>query len=319
MVLVSIIIPSYNHSQFVERAINSVLNQTYTWIELIIIDDGSQDGSLEKIRKFKDRRIKLLVQSNSGAHAAINRGLELAQGDFIAILNSDDEYTPDRIEKLVYGLLDNHCDFICSWLEVIDAQGNSKGVKKGWKNMLPSWAESRKHLPAFWDLDDFKLNLISTNFVSTTSNFLFKREVYQKVGGMRVLRYAHDWDFLFRVGEWCECSIIEEPLLKYRVHGSNTISSNKKWMLFETSLVLAINLQRYSGWLQFNKEVAYTEKMAIVERLINSINVAGCETLLWPLLVYLDANKSLSPDSIIQQFYHDTRLREQFELLVLIE
>jgi glycosyltransferase involved in cell wall biosynthesis len=94
--LISIIIPSHNHRRYVVDAVMSVLSQSYREIELLVIDDGSSDGSPDLIAAIKDSRLVLVRQQNKGAHAAINRGLEMARGDFIAILNSDDLYHPRR-------------------------------------------------------------------------------------------------------------------------------------------------------------------------------------------------------------------------------
>ena len=229
--LLSIVIPSYNHELYIGEAIQSVIDQTYHNLELIIVDDGSKDKSLEVIRKFKDSRIRVIEQENQGAHNAINRGLREAKGEYLAILNSDDVFEKGRFATMIAEMeKDSNVDFMCSYIRVISSQGKDLGVKQGWKNMEP-WLVPNKDL-SFAATDDFKLNLLMTNFTSTTSNFLFSRRLYENIGGMRNLRFAHDWDFALRAAEITECKIVEQPLLKYRVHETNTISSNRKWMLF---------------------------------------------------------------------------------------
>ena len=96
--LVSVVMPSYNHEKFVIEAAESVLNQSHRMLEFIVIDDGSRDSSVSLLKSIKDPRMKLVVQENAGAHAAINRGLEMAQGDYLAIINSDDTFDPQRVE-----------------------------------------------------------------------------------------------------------------------------------------------------------------------------------------------------------------------------
>lgn len=88
---ISVVIPSYNHARYIERAVYSVLHQTFHKIELIVIDDGSRDDSLSRLARIKDSRLKVFSQENQGAHATINRGLHMAREHYLAILNSDDE------------------------------------------------------------------------------------------------------------------------------------------------------------------------------------------------------------------------------------
>src|ERR1700756_4754280 len=99
--MISVVIPSYNHEKFIARCVDSVLAQTYGDWELIVIDDGSRDSSNEMLAAYaaRDSRITHLQQENRGAHATINRGLALAKGDILTILNSDDEFHPNRFER----------------------------------------------------------------------------------------------------------------------------------------------------------------------------------------------------------------------------
>ena len=101
--LVSVIIPSYNHAQYIETAIESVLGQTYSNLELIIVDDGSSDNSHEVIRKYEsDPRVTAILNSeNRGQSYVFNRALEVAQGDFVSLLPSDDWYLPEKTERQV--------------------------------------------------------------------------------------------------------------------------------------------------------------------------------------------------------------------------
>ena len=102
---VSIIIPAYNHKEYIGETIQSVLNQTFENFELIIVDDGSTDGTTEEIKKYKDKRIASLWQKNSGPSAAINKGLKVARGKFWGFLPSDDVYEPEKLDQQV-GLLE---------------------------------------------------------------------------------------------------------------------------------------------------------------------------------------------------------------------
>jgi len=105
--LVTVIIPAYNHEDFVVEAIESVLSQSLKDFELLIVDDGSTDSTLNRIRTFNDPRITVIVQENRGAAAALNRGLGEAKGRYISILNSDDRYCVDRLQILSETLKNN--------------------------------------------------------------------------------------------------------------------------------------------------------------------------------------------------------------------
>lgn len=277
--LVSVIIPSYNHEKYIEECIGSVLGQTHTELELIIIDDGSKDKSVSLIKKFNDPRLHLYEQENQGAHVAINRGLSLAKGDIITILNSDDVFAKERFAECVAVFQKENVDFITTWIEVVDDKTRKLGVKKGWQNMLPWQVESPKK--SFAATDDYKLNALMTNFVSTTSNMIFRREVFEKIGGMRNLRFAHDWDFLLRVCESFQCKELPKPLMKYRIHGNNTISSSRKWMLFEICWIFAANIDRYTSTILFRPQENYALDF---ERLVESMNFQGNDKIVWGLM-----------------------------------
>ena len=309
--LVSVVMPSYNHEKFVIEAAESVLNQSHRMLEFIVIDDGSRDNSVSLLKSIKDPRMKLVVQENAGAHAAINRGLEMAQGDYLAIINSDDTFDPQRIETCLRQMDEEQTDFSCSWIRVVDADGTEKSIKQAWKNMRPSWASTAND-SGYWAGEDFALNLLSSNFVSTTSNMLFRRHVYETVGGMRNLRFAHDWDFMLRVAADYKCSVVPGPLMNYRLHGSNTISSNRKWMLFEVVWTIAANIHRYHG-VSFFSETASPETLAReVRELFKSMNVSGLDKLLWILLTFMASRRAVLGAEADTELLDNAELRQVF-------
>lgn len=302
--LLSIIIPSYNHSRFIKEAVDSVLSQTYSNLELIVIDDGSSDNSLEILNAYTDPRMKVIAQKNQGAHNAINNGLKLAQGSFLAILNSDDVYEKTRFEIMIKEML-NHPEigFMCSYIRVINTKGKDLGVKEGWRNMQ-SWLVSHPEL-SFGATDDFKCNLLMTNFTSTTSNFLFTRSLYEKIGGMRNLRFAHDWDFALRAASITDCKMIELPLMRYRIHDSNTISSNRKWMLFEIIWMWAANLDRFYSTIIFPDNNDKTNMI----RLIESLNLQGNDKIFWIIKSFIEVKKMQGIDNPEELLLEDAELR----------
>lgn len=123
--MVSVIMPVYNNEKFVSQAVQSVLNQTISDLELIIIDDGSTDGTRNVIESFSDERIKYHYQENAGPGAGRNNGMSLSKGEFIAFIDSDDMYKPNKLERQIEFLKENpQYGLVYCEAEVIDAQGN---------------------------------------------------------------------------------------------------------------------------------------------------------------------------------------------------
>lgn len=219
--LVSVVIPSYNHSAYLPEAITSVLSQSGVQLELIIIDDGSTDASWALIEEAArgDDRIRALRQENRGAHAAITRGLQLAGGQFLTVLNSDDRYRPDRLATLV-ALADANegLDFIATGLQLIDAQGQPITHHP--------WLEEYHRMQARVRTHGLWAGLIERNFTVSTSNFFMRRRLWEELGPFRSLRYNMDWDYALRA--WRHdpkrCAWRDDLVLwDYRLHGDNTI------------------------------------------------------------------------------------------------
>jgi len=125
--MISVIIPLYNKENYIKRAINSVLNQTYQNFEIIIVNDGSTDRSLEKVKEIKDSRIKIINQKNQGVSAARNRGIKEAKFNYIAFLDADDEWERDYLKTIVY-LIKKYpeCKVFATNYKMVDSKGNIK-------------------------------------------------------------------------------------------------------------------------------------------------------------------------------------------------
>ncbi|MEQ1534045.1 MAG: glycosyltransferase [Sideroxydans sp.] len=126
--LVSVIIPSYNHKKYLLELLNSIRNQTYPEIEIVIIDDGSTDGSVELLQSVQEKyQLKLITKSNEGLCATANLGLEIATGDYIVLIASDDFMPPKRIEEQVMELSKSPFDAIAGGMTIVNE--NSEFVK----------------------------------------------------------------------------------------------------------------------------------------------------------------------------------------------
>ncbi|WP_075884005.1 glycosyltransferase [Candidatus Protochlamydia sp. W-9] len=224
--LISVVIPVYNHEKFVSIALDSVLHQSYPLIEIIIIDDGSKDHSAEIVEQWLKQNqtskqgysFTFIRQQNSGAHATINRGLTIAKGSLLTILNSDDIYERDRLKKLVDRLQTEKGRLIFSGIKGIDDQGVDLPFSHPWKK---SYEDS---LCSLVEMPTVGFQLMKSNLAISTGNLLFTKDLYEAVGGFRNLELAHDYDFLLRALLHEEPIFFDEPLYLYRLHSNNTFS-----------------------------------------------------------------------------------------------
>jgi glycosyltransferase involved in cell wall biosynthesis len=130
--LISIITPLYNSIDFFSQTIESIFAQTYQNWEMIIVDDCSTDGSYEIVLEYaeKDDRIKIFrMEKNSGAALARNKAIELSKGDYLAFIDSDDLWLPEKLEKQLHFMIENNCDFSFTEYEHIDENNISFGIK----------------------------------------------------------------------------------------------------------------------------------------------------------------------------------------------
>jgi glycosyltransferase involved in cell wall biosynthesis len=238
---VSTIIPLYDHENYVAEAIRSVLAQGALLKELVIVDDGSQDQSFQVAEEFSksDPRVRLVGQQNRGAHATINRGLSLATGEFVAILNSDDAFCEGRFAALTRALdLDAGSDIASSSIAFMDGSG---------MEISNPWFDDA--LNGFKRKRDVASSLIEANYLMTTSNFLVRRSVFAKLGAFTPLRYAHDLEFALRcAASGLRFCFIDRTLLRYRFHSRNTIMENHRKVRVEWALCIASYIrQKYKG------------------------------------------------------------------------
>lgn len=222
--LVSIIIPAYNHEQFIVQAVNSIAQQDYSNIELIVIDDGSTDRTAvlaELALEDSKCRYYFLRQKNHGAPATINRALSFAKGDYITILNSDDYFLPSRVSSLVSHAHTSHASFIFTQVTHVDQAGASLTLKHPLVALYQQALATTQLLPIF----EFKL--LEYNLGITSGNFFFTRSLINNLQGFAPYFYVHDWDFLLRAVLITKPLFLSERSLCYRVHNTNTIHKIK--------------------------------------------------------------------------------------------
>ena len=211
----SVVVPLYNHAAFVAEAVESILAQGRVVQEIIVLDDGSTDGSAAVVQGLvgRDPRLRLERQANRGAHATINAAIALCGGEMVAILNSDDAWLPGRVAALVAA---RGAGIGCSGLRFMDAAGT--GTDNPWYEAALAFHR---------DGAELGVALLNGNFVMTTSNLLIRRATLEAVGPFAALRYGHDLDWLLRALALGQRLVrVEAPLLRYRTHASNTIAED---------------------------------------------------------------------------------------------
>lgn len=210
--LVSIITPAYNSEKFISETIQSVINQTYQYWELIIVDDYSSDETCKIVNEYnkKDSRIKLYkLQENSGAAVARNFALSKTKGRYIAYLDADDLWYDEKLEKQIKFMEEKACGFSCVSYEVIDNEGNLKNKLIYMKNKL--------------DYNGFLINnLLQTVGIMVDLNYVDKTNLIMP--NMRRRQDAATWLQILKHGN--ECYGLNEILAKYR-RTNGSLSSNK--------------------------------------------------------------------------------------------
>ena len=206
--LISIVIPTYNNAEYLADTINSVLKQTYSNIEIIVVDDGSTDRSPDVLRTFGEK-ISVIKSENLGAAHARNLGIKASYGEILAFLDSDDLWEPSKIEKQVLKMAAEGLDLVyCSGKEFGNLQ----------KNLTRHQARFSGDCYKY-----FVSNPTTAIIVLGCSSALIKKEVLDKSGlfDEKFRGPAEDWDFFRRICRNAKVGFISEELVKYRIHGKN--------------------------------------------------------------------------------------------------
>ncbi|MEM8863889.1 MAG: glycosyltransferase [Chloroflexota bacterium] len=220
MSLVSVIIPTFNRVKFIEQTLNSVFAQTYSPLEIIVVDNGSTDGTLQKLESFQDRIIVAHEpKSGMGGSHARNRGLELATGEYIAFLDSDDLWMPAKIEKQVK-FLEQHPEFGWCYTDLIGFDSNSGRDLYQYsktRTMHTGYAVEQAFVQIFTPL----------------STLLIKQEVMAKVGRFWPTPKGTDAELAVRLAAEAPVGFLPEVLVRYRVHEDSVTGTISGQQAFE--------------------------------------------------------------------------------------
>lgn len=229
---ISVVVPTFNRGELIERSIRSVLDQTFSDFELIVVDDGSTDDTLEQLRQIEDPRLRVLSHaSNQGACAARNTGIEAARGRFIAFQDSDDVWAPDKLEKQMAVMPADAADPVivyCGFVRIGphgDVYGPGADIKLREGYILAQ--------------------LLQGNFVSTQT-MLVPRQCLDVVNGFnRSLGRLQDWDLAIRLSDRYRFKLVDEPLVTVYTT-KDSISSNVKAYVDALETILADHMSLYA-------------------------------------------------------------------------
>ena len=209
MAIVDIIVPLYNKQATVKRAVESVLQQTLEDWRLIIINDGSNDNSLEIVKQFNDARIQIITQANQGPGAARNRGLQMAEAEYLAFLDADDQWHPWYLQNAIEGLHRTHAELAGSMYEEWPDK----------KDMAAYWAKL-KVVPGVYDFkgDEHPRDVLSFLFFFHVGNTVVKTVAAKECGGFYDrdnCRLGEDTVFFAKLIFWHPFAVLERVYVRH--------------------------------------------------------------------------------------------------------
>jgi len=246
--MISVVVPTFERAHLVGEAIASVLQQTYPHFELLVVDDGSTDGTTELISQFKDARLTLVSIAHQGRSQARNEGVARARGEWIVFLDSDDQAGPTWLEEMHSASHDAAVGVVCCGARV--STEHAAGGDHAARTMLPR-----------------RLGPIYSNRVGLfrAGTFLVRREVFEAVGGYdRRLAYAENSELAIRLARYCDersrgFATVHRPLIRIRKRRESTGEAGLRERLEATELML----ERHGDWYRTAAAPAYARHRAI--------------------------------------------------------
>lgn len=267
---ISVVVPAYNAQQTILETISSVLQQNFSDFELIVINDGSTDKTLELLETVQDSRLKVYSYPNGGLPTARNRGINCAQGEFISFIDADDLWTPDKLELQLKALQQNpQAGVAYSWTICMGNNGNSfhPGVTESFQgNVYP--------------------NLLVGNMIASGSNVLIRKEAIESVGYFdESLKSCEDWDYWLRLAPKWDFVVVPKPQIIYRL-SSGAMSSKLDVMEKYQMKVLERAFTSAPSELQYLKNQGFSYIYLLMTRLCltrtnNEKSVAQAAQNLW--------------------------------------
>ena len=240
--LVTVVVPCRNHVAYVEAALRSLFRQTYRQVEVIVIDDGSDDGSVDVIRRCLDESPfphRFVDRARRGATETVNEGAGMAAGTFICLLNSDDFMHEDRLRRMVANIAGTGAQWGFSSTECVDAEGNYiDPLHNRYVYDLRCAVGDAGAAPTIG------FALMTQNIAASSGNLVVARQLFHSLGGFHEYRHFRGWDFCLRALRLAEPVFVREALYCKRLHRGNQLSAMLAGIQAEATEVC----RRYVHW-----------------------------------------------------------------------
>lgn len=277
--LVSVLIPSYNHSEYIEEAIKSVWFQTYANIELIVVDDGSTDASNSLINELcavSPIKMTAISKQNEGICKTLNRAIELSTGKYISILASDDRYLPQKLEHLIPLLeaSDPSVAFVYSSNTLI--ANETKSIPD--LPELPPLSSARQHQPG--DLFD---DILLFRTTPTICSMVFNKQILVKEGMFNQKYRFEDYDLLLRLSRSYKSIFIDVPTFEYRGYAAGSLGKSISLLYPDLIDIFEQNLPFSQSYL--NRKWRAHARSSLYNRIAESfyMNLQTTDALTWSL------------------------------------
>lgn len=239
MPLVTVVVPLYNKAADVERTVRSVLGQSVAEFELVVVDDGSTDGSGDVVRRIGDPRVRVVRQDNAGVSAARNRGIAEARTGLVALLDADDEWRPDFL-RAVLALRDRHPGAGLWATGYLRATRGEDALRQPRFRGAPEGAEGGL-------IEDFFVCLRKDCPVCA-SNVMGVKRIFEEVGGFAVgERLSEDWDMWARIAFRYRVAFVPDPQVIYRLDAANRAMATLRYSGEDTRLARTLREAIASG------------------------------------------------------------------------
>jgi len=249
--VVSVVIPTFNRAMLLPRAAESVIRQTFADWEIVVVDDGSTDATPTLAERYAARlgeRWVYLRQENRGSSAARNRGIEAARGEFVAFLDSDDEFAPCKLERQVELFRQlPHLGLVYNDYSIVDGEGAALGTAFDTKFPIARIVPSREVAPgAFECVESLFNSLIQGYFVSTITGMVRRSVLGETIRFSEKHAYAEEWLFFLEVARATRAGFVDEPLSIHHYTAGSLARADKHRNLLGMRALLEEMRRRFS-------------------------------------------------------------------------
>ena len=276
---VSVIIPAYNAEKYIKRCLDSIIGQTYSELEIIVVNDGSTDQTKEILQQYSDSRVLIFHQENQGVSSARNRALEEASGEYIIFVDGDDYVEAEYIQKMLNAAEKKKCDLIACGYVVQDTHGKEVSAFPKRKNQFCLGLEG------YVSHEEFFMGMLTHGSINSALwNKLFKKKIIGDVRFRKDIAIGEDWLFLAKIVQKSEAIyFISDKLYHYIMNPEGAMQSIQKEMVFQekwisewhAALDFEKMIQQQGKISNHFKNALYKKKVTIANKILNRAKKQG--------------------------------------------